>query len=100
MDIEEWKRWYRLAGEAGIRTILNEQWHPIGLMDYSPDEYDAYIPQVAGALRRGDAAADIAAYLSRVRTVTMELRADAGADLQVAHTLRDWYATATNEGLG
>lgn len=98
MDLDEWRRWYPRKGEAGIRTILNEQWDPIDVADVVADEYDAYIPQVAGALRRGDGAEGLAALLARIRAVEMGLSPDDGVDLRVANTLRDWYNLAMHEG--
>jgi hypothetical protein len=50
---EDWLAWWRASGERELRCILMTAWDPIGVADAPEawDEYDDYIPGVAGRLR-------------------------------------------------
>lgn len=60
-----------------LRDIGWELWDPIGLRDVRhegcDDEYDAYLLQVVGRLRRGQPTSEIASYLIHIETVHMGL---------------------------
>jgi hypothetical protein len=67
-----------------LRDIGWSLWDPIGLIgadqkwsdeDCLPfsDEYDSYLMQAAGRLRRGEAASDVASYLAEIEVEHMGL---------------------------
>ena len=67
-----------------LRDIGWSVWDPIGLLgpdqkwtdeDCLPfaDEYDSYLIQAAGRLRRGEAASDVASYLAKIEVEHMGL---------------------------
>ncbi|MBG7616720.1 hypothetical protein IWC96_15715 [Brevundimonas sp. BAL450] len=89
-----------------LREIGWSEWDPIGLSqmgsddwkDGGPcaDEYDSYLLQVAGRLRRGEARGNIVAYLEKIemvhmgggRLATTRTRAEATV-AAIAHYLAD-----------
>ena len=86
MTSDPWSLWWRRSGEAGLRKVLLNDWDPIGVDDVpeAADEYDSYLPQVAGRLRSGASVNEIASYLSHVRRDWMSLLSDGEADREAA----------------
>ena len=92
MDLPEHERWWDERGAAELRTLLYEEWDPIGvkeLADESADEYDAYAGQIVRRLRAGATAEDIAELLA-------ELEREMGLDpneppLGTGRRVVDWY---------
>jgi hypothetical protein len=73
-----------------IRKVLMADWDPIGLsaIPGAPeDEYDAYVPAIERMLRQNATATDIADYLDRIVTETMELSAKSDASRKAADAL-------------
>ena len=97
MELREWRMWWRRAGFAGARRVLMEEWDPIGVRGEpaAADEYDNYVPKVGGLLRAGAPPAELAAYLTTVRTEWMELPPAPDLDAAAAEALVRWYAEAT-----
>jgi hypothetical protein len=69
--VEEWRVWWRRAGERELRCILMTAWDPIGVGD-APEAWDEYDSYVGGVGRRLLEAADpdraaeaVAGYLDR-----------------------------------
>lgn len=56
-----------------MREIGWRDWDPIGLAGCPRDEYDAYLLQVVGRLRRGEPVTQVVDYLDHVRSVAMGL---------------------------
>jgi hypothetical protein len=69
-DAREWVRWWRIEGRPEMRTILWEEWDPLGLYalvrddDWPADEYDSYANVLASKLKRGNDREDIVGYLA------------------------------------
>jgi hypothetical protein len=86
----------KLEKELYIRVdeVLHYIWDPIGVSiePHARDEYDAYVPQVFGLLKKGVAASIIAAYLTQTTVDRMGLRENQAHDLKVAQILIDWGA--------
>jgi hypothetical protein len=68
-----------------LRDIGWSVWDPIGLIGAEQhwsdedclsfaDEYDSYLLQAAGRLRRGEAASDVASYLAKIEVEYIGLR--------------------------
>jgi hypothetical protein len=83
---ETWSRQYRKMIEqprklSRLREIGWSVWDPIGLSQMGgdhwkdggacADEYDSYLLQVAGRLRRGEAIEDTVSYLEEIEIVHM-----------------------------
>ena len=64
--------------ETAIRTVLVEDWDPIGVMDdpeWPRDEYDSYIGEIYGFLARGESTEFIARHLCFIEDKMMGLGA-------------------------
>lgn len=74
---------------ATVRTILLEQWDPIGIRDVpaARDEYDRYAPGIVRSLRGRTTVAGMAAQLLEIETEQMGLAADRERAERVARTL-------------
>ena len=96
-ELEAWHRWWTTRGEAGLRTLLLEQWDPIGIGDVPEcvDEYNDYIPRLAGILRRGGHTEDVARYLTEIETEWMEIDTEPRELLGVASEICDWHQKET-----
>lgn len=64
---------YPVAQLDHLREIGWRDWDPIGLAGCPRDEYDAYLLQVVGRLRRGEPVTQVVDYLDHIRGVTMGL---------------------------
>jgi hypothetical protein len=69
-----------------IDEILFYKWDPIGVsdLDWSRDEYQAYLPQVFQLALKNDSPVPIAEYLTQITTDRMELRARVKHDMKIA----------------
>jgi hypothetical protein len=96
MDLSEWRAWWKRQGEDELRAILWEDWDPMGMKQLDPtwprDEYDMYVPRIAGQLRADADLAAIAALLSEFRTQNMGERPNDEADLAMARRISTWYS--------
>jgi len=66
---EDYTKWYRRAGVPELTQILYWCWDPIGVNDgfpFNADEYEEYVPELLGKLRKGADAAEVSGYLRRV----------------------------------
>ena len=74
---------------ATVKTILREQWDPIGVGDVpeARDEYDRYAPGIVRSLGERPTVAGIAAQLLEIETEQMGLEANRGRAERVARTL-------------
>jgi hypothetical protein len=98
-ELNEWNRWWRRRGEAGLRALLMTLWDPIGVagIPEAKDEYDNYLLQVAKRLRGGASDEELAGYLGDVRVGAMGLSPSRPADVDVARRIRLWYVSETGE---
>lgn len=89
-----------------LREISWSLWDPIGLRELSDgewqdgggcaDEYDGYLLQVVGRLRRGDPAAEVAAYLEDTEVGHIGLTRSPSTSLRATATveaIRDYLTT-------
>jgi hypothetical protein len=68
-----------------IRSLLREQWDPIGFGSLLPaDEYDTFAMQVWGRLKRGESVEKIAACLTWVAGEYIGVSADQAREHAVA----------------
>lgn len=74
---------------AVIRTVLLDEWDPIGVRNElaALDEYDAYLPAVLSLLERRASVTELADYLGHAATIEMGLVEDAERDRAVAERL-------------
>lgn len=72
--------------ESKISALLLQEWDPIGVHDESAarDEYDRYVPQVAGMIRSKKSPHELAAYLLSIETKKMGLSGNAHRARMVA----------------
>jgi hypothetical protein len=99
MDLQEHEGWWRERGAAELRTLLYEEWDPIGvkrLADDSGDEYEAYAGQLVRRLRAGASEDDVALLLEQFR-IDMGLE-PADPPLETARRICAWYRQATVSG--
>ena len=80
--------------------MLMEEWDPIGVrgVPEASDEYDSYLGQIAGRLREGRGADDIAAFLTELEEVRMGLgfsEAARNRNVALAQRLVDWHMQET-----
>jgi hypothetical protein len=89
-----------------LRQAVIELWDPIGVFrpsegadnfEWPRDEYDNYLPTIAGHLHRHDLHGLIA-YLARIRTEQMGLSSRLEQDWSTAHALTGWYERMHVEG--
>ncbi|MFT3886138.1 MAG: hypothetical protein QM724_12140 [Flavobacteriales bacterium] len=72
-----------------VDRLLWEDWDPIGVNDYAPpDEYRMYVPGIVELLQRGASVEAIAAHLSEITTMRMEIYGTAEQDLVIAEKLK------------
>ena len=62
-----------LAIQERVRSVLNEDWDPIGVADAVADEYDSYIGLIYSMVRRNASADELAAQLLQIETESMGL---------------------------
>jgi hypothetical protein len=75
LELSDWQLWWMQRGFIGIRTILMNEWDPIGVRSAgkaTEDEYDFYI-WLIGDLLRLDAPGALEAHLAKIREQTMGL---------------------------
>lgn len=102
VKLEDWHRWWKQTGARELRTILMEEWDPIGVRGEpnAADEYDDYLGPLSARLREGRSADVIAGYLTEVEEDRMGLGESAAArerNQALATRLLSWYAEATAE---
>jgi hypothetical protein len=85
------ERWTKATLEQ-VNLILWAAWDPIG-MGVPLDEYEAYVPKVAGLLENGATADEIAGVLGDIRSGAMGIKRDPALDSDIAWKIVDWYAT-------
>jgi hypothetical protein len=73
-----------------VRTILLNDWDPIGVRDVpeAQDEYDSYAPAIARLVAAGTSVSDLSAHLLEIETDAMGLRGDASRAHSIAEKLR------------
>lgn len=79
-----------------VRVFVRE-WDPIGIYqdpnsDWPDDEYDSYVPRILAHLKSQGGVPALAEYLHVVRTDTMGLCSDRGADEAFAERAFAWFA--------
>lgn len=80
---------------SGLRDIGWSFWDPIGLNDFDgkwesvsfADEYDGYLIQAAGMVRRGESEDTIISYLVRTETESMGMSASDSAYTRAKSTV-------------
>ena len=72
-----------------VRTVLLEQWDPIGVRDHpaAHDEYDRYLPAILNLLESGPTTMEIAQHLGSLATDEMGLADMPERDLAAAGKL-------------
>jgi hypothetical protein len=102
MELSDWHLWYKRSGGRQLRTLLMDEWDPIGVRGVPEafDEYDGYVSRIADSLRRGAGVDEIAAMLSKYRTDWMSLGSEPQTDASAAKSIVDWYADAMRETSG
>jgi hypothetical protein len=99
MDLSDWHLWFKGRGGRQLRTLLMDNWDPIGVrgVPEAIDEYDTYVARIADSLRRGADVHQVAAMLSAIRTDYMSLAADPAVDATAAAAIVDWYTQAMRD---
>ena len=89
-----WRRWWSASGQPQLRLLAVEHWDPLNVYDdpERADAYDAYLDRVGRMLRRGKGAAEIAHYLSEVRTKAFALDESETTDELFADRVVAWFA--------
>lgn len=60
------------AGHLKVLDVLR-RWDPIGVVEFSPDEYDIYAPDIVRMLDRGCSVRELTRWLSDIRSKQMGL---------------------------
>ena len=97
MSTPSWRRWWKTRGETELRTLLEEEWDPIGVKDepLAAGEYDSYLLPLARRLREGASREEVAEFLDDAEA---ELGCGGGPrDAAVAERVFRWYADSTRE---
>jgi hypothetical protein len=96
MELIAWRTWYKQTGERRLRKVVLEQWDPIGVGQDSPTEYDAYLLQIAGLLRRGGTAKELEGLL---RSLSLYQMGAPGPerDRTAALAIHAWYGEAMRD---
>ena len=94
MQILRRRRWWSAQGLPQLRVLAIEHWDPLNVYDdpQLADSYDAYLERVGRMLRRGKGAAEIAAYLGKVRTLALRRDENETVDEEFADRVIAWYA--------
>jgi hypothetical protein len=95
-ELEDWHRWWNDRGSWELRELLMTEWDPIHVRNAqgAQDEYDGYLGQLGGLLRKGASATGVAEYLAWAE-------GRMGFDTQpedlagVAEKVTRWYSAAT-----
>ena len=97
MELEDWIRWWKSRGSRELRSLLMEEWDPVGARDTPEayDEYDSYIGQLGRKLYEGADTRAVAEYLAWVETAMMGLPAAAHDRMGVGESITAWYTAAT-----
>jgi hypothetical protein len=73
----DWLDWWQRRGQYELRVILMTGWDPIGVAtEVQWSEYDAYLEEIAEALRLGDGAEAIERRLAKVERASMGFDGD------------------------
>ncbi len=96
VELSDWYRWWNQRGSLELRELLLSEWDPIHVRDADgpDDEYDGYLGQLGGLLRKGGDVGAVAEYLASAEhhmgfdTQPDQLR-------KVAEHIRTWYDRAT-----
>jgi hypothetical protein len=88
---------------AAIRAVegILRRWDPLGVTvdKASPgNEYNFYAPHIVSMLAKGTTVDDLAAYLERIRTVTIGLPPDREKDLHCAAELSESWRQRDEKG--
>lgn len=96
MELSDWHLWYKRRGGRQLRTLLMDNWDPIGVrgVPEAIDEYDSYVSRIATSLRGGADVRQVSAMLGALRTDAMDLGAEPETDAAAARSIVDWYAEA------
>lgn len=99
MDLSDWHLWYKRRGGRQLRTLLMDNWDPIGVrgVPEAIDEYDGYVSRIADGLRRGADVDQVAAMLSNYRTDAMSLGSEPETDAAAARAIVDWYTESMRD---
>jgi hypothetical protein len=94
MEIFRWRRWWSAHGLPELRVMAIEHWDPLNYYDDAShaDAYDPYLDRVGRMLRRGKGAAEIAAYLGKVRTLALRRDENETVDEEFADRVVAWYS--------
>jgi hypothetical protein len=100
VELSAWHMWWKRSGAAQLRSIVVEEWDPIGVrgVPEAADEYDSYLGQIGERLREGKTADEIAGYLTEVEEVRMGLgfsEAARNRNAALGRRLIDWHAQET-----
>jgi hypothetical protein len=68
MDKYASRRWRK-----SIRDVLNREWDPIGVGEFTDDEYDSYVGELAAMIRKNASDEKLLAYLEWVEVDHMAL---------------------------
>ena len=96
MQLSEWHIWWKRRGGRELRSLLMEEWDPIGVAGFpeAGDEYDSYLGPIGHMLRQGASVDEVRAYLWTVRTDSMGLdnwpRMDE-RERETAARVVEWY---------
>lgn len=95
MELQDWQTWWKKQGAKQLRLILMNHWDPIGVrgVPEAADEYDGYLGQIANRLQDEAGPAEIADYLTWVRSDRMGLGDSEPdrRDRETAAVICDWY---------
>ncbi|HEY4347349.1 MAG TPA: hypothetical protein VGM80_07140 [Gaiellaceae bacterium] len=100
MELSTWHMWWKRSGAAQLRSILMDEWDPIGIhgVPEAADEYDSYLGQLGARLREGGGVDEISKYLTDIEEVHMGLGQSEAARTRnraLAQRLVDWQAMET-----
>lgn len=88
---DPWSSWWKHNGKGTLRHLVMLHWDPIGISDHFEvwNEYDAYLPEIAGLLRKGVTEDELVNHLKHVERDKIGVRS--GRSRRASKIMIDWY---------